>query len=68
MSSQNLHDSEYYISNVTLLNQDFSGSSVFLKSQTTTGELSSLDDVTSLVAYSGVRDMGQVHNKHNSHC
>ena len=57
-------------SNVTLLKQTFSSPGAFLKSQTTTGELSSLDDVTSLVAYLGVRDVpvGRVHNEHNSHC
>ena len=38
---------------MTLLKQTFSSPDALLKSQTTTGELSSLDDVTSLVAYLG---------------
>ena len=58
MSSQNLCYSKHCTSNVTLLKQTFSGPDALLKSQTTTGELSSLDDVTSLVAYLGVRDVG----------
>ena len=53
---------------MTLLKQTFSRPGAFLKSQTTTGELSSLDDVMSLVAYLGVRDVGWVRNEHNSHC
>ena len=68
MSSQNLCCSEHCTSNVTLLKQTFSGPGAFLRSQTTTGELSSLDDVTSLVAYLGVRGAERVHNEHNSHC
>ena len=70
MSSQNLCCSEHCTSNVTLLKQTFSGPGAFLRSQTTTGELSSLDDVTSLVAYLGVRDVpvGRMRNEHNSHC
>ena len=67
MSSQNLCCSEHCTSNVTLLKQTFSSPDALLKSQTTTGELSSSDDVTSLVAYFGVRGAGRVHNEHNSH-
>ena len=69
MSSQNLRCSEHYISDATLLEHTFSGACAFLRSYTiTTGELSSSVDVTGLVAYLGVRDVGQVHNEHNSHC
>ena len=69
MSSQNLCDSEHYTSDEKLLKHTFSGARAFLKSQTiTTEELSSLDDVTSLVAYLGIQGVGQVHNEHNSHC
>ena len=70
VSSQNLRCNEYYTSNVILLKQTFSGPGAFLRSQTTTGELSFLDDVTSLVAYLGVRDVpvGRMRNEHNSHC
>ena len=58
VSSQNPRCSEHYMLNMTLLKQTFSRPGAFLKSQTTTGELSSLDDVMSLVAYLGVRDVG----------
>ena len=69
MPSQNLCFSEHYTLDVTLLKYTFSSAHAFLKSQTiTTGELSSLDDVTGLVAYLGVQGVGQVRNEHNSHC
>ena len=69
MPSQNLCFSEHYTLDVILLKHTFSSAHAFLKSQTiTTGELSSLDDVTSLVAYLGVQGVGQVRNEHNSHC
>ena len=55
MSSQNLYYSEHYTLDVILLKHIFSGAHAFLKSQTITiGELSSLDDVTSLIAYLGM--------------
>ena len=47
-SAQNLRCSEHYMSNVTSLKHTFSGTCAFLKSQTTTAELSPLGNVTSL--------------------